>query len=1059
MHASRYARAAAIAILLLTWSAGSTPARAVPPEPPDGPLARVGPGGLPPSLVRGMPREALAEMRATAQARRMAAMDGGPSSAPPPLGQPGFSLRYASTFGETEVPFFDDTQHLNTPGGVWAGGNVVWVGEYFGLRALKYLSDGTFQMQIGSSGQPYALDDTEFYNINDVGVDVAGGIWVVDDACHVAHFDAGGTFLGELGEIWDCADENDHLAWPTSIAFDSDGNIYVSDTGNERVQVFESTGAHLATIGVTGQWGSDNAHFNWPRHIAIDSGDLLYVADTGNHRVQIFSVVDPSAITYVATLGVPGESGSDNAHLNWAEGVGVDATRIYVADSSNARVQIFDRTTRTYLTTLGTGWGTGSYEFNYPTDVAVDGGGRIYVADFYNHRVQQFSGALVYQRTFGTSGVPYLTDGEHFNNPSGVAVSNGGDIYVTEERGHRLLKLNAGGALQWAAGEPGVGGWDNTHLNWPGDVDVASSGQAYVADSGANRVQVFSSGGAYLATIGTGDWGTGNYEFKYPLGVAVDGSGNVYVADTYNHRVQVYNSSYTYVATLGVTGEDGTDNSHFSGPEDVDVDSSGYIYVADGDNSRVQVFNASRAYVRTLGETGVTGEDFGHLGYPLAVVVDGQGRTYVADDWPPRVQVHDALGQYLTTVAGNWGVRTGDLRSPRGVALDGAGNVYVADTLNQRIQKLARGVPDWLQSNINGFGSPTESVWALAPFDSTLYAGTWTSAGAGAQIWRRSGGTWSNVMSGGFGNPLNQAIDHLIEFDDALYAGTYNWDDDTETSEGGEIWRSTNGTSWTQVVDAGLGGPGNDNAEAFRFAIFDGDLYVGTCSGTGTAGGEVWRSASGDSGTWTQSVANGFSDVANSCVLALEPHAGCLYAGTLNNTSGGEVWRSPSGDPGTWSEVASASVGNTGITAFAEFNGDLYILTTHTSDAGSEIWRCHDCDSDFEQVVDNGLGNDCSRSMSALEVVGQRLYWVAGQSGACNAGLEVWWSATGDEGDWHQNGYAGFGDSNNRVPYWDNSVVAFNDMLTVGTHNAAHGGEIWVLLNDLFLPLVMRNYP
>jgi len=97
--------------------------------------------------------------------------------------------------------------------------------------------------------------------------------------------------------------------------------------------------------------------------------------------------------------------------------------------------------------------------------------------------------------------------------------------------------------------------------------------------------------------------------------------------------------------------------------------------------------------------------------------------------------------------------------------------------------------------------------------------------------------------------------------------------------------------------------------------------------------------------------------------------------------------------------------------------------------------------------------------MSALEVIGGKLYWVAGQSSVCSTGLEVWWSTTGDSDDWLQIGYAGFGDSNNRAPYWDNSVVAFNDMLLVGTHNVAHGGEVWILLNDLFLPLVMRNYP
>ena len=1034
------------------------PSAAMPVDPPERQPSR--PMGVPPALAsaRGMPIERmrdLRDLRSQLQMRRRALPQSGPAAAPL-LGAPGFSLRYEQTFGETEAPYFDDTQHINTPGGMWAGGTALWVGEFYGSRALKYLSDGTFQMQIGTSGNPFALGATELWNVNDVSVDAAGGIWIVDRSCHLAHFDSSGNFLGELGEMWNCSDENDHFNSPSSIAFDSDGNMYVSDTGNYRVQVFESDGSYLATIGVTGEWGSDNNHFDWPRHIAIDASDLLYVADSANHRVQIFNVANPLAITYIATLGVSGEPGTDDSHFDYPEGVAVDATRIYVADSNNQRVPVFDRATRGWQTTMGPGGG--NYEY-WPTDVAVDGVGHIYIADGYNHRVQQFSDSThLYTRTFGTSGVPYLTDDEHYNWPSGVAVAGDGSLYVTEVYGQRLIKLTAQGAPLWTVGEPGVPDGDNAHLSWPEDVAVSSGGQAYVADSGSNRIQIFSNGGTYVATLG-GDYGTGNYEFKYPMGVAVDSGGNIYVADSDNHRVQVYNASRTYVATLGVTGVPGSDNGHFDWPEDVEVDSAGNIYVADNGNSRVQVFNASRAYVRTLGETGVAGEDFGHFGYPYAVAADTQGRTYVADDWGPRVQVHDTFGQYLTTIAGDWGNRTGDLRIPLGIAVDSAGSVYVADTLNHRIQKLARGTPDWRQGNINGFGSPTETVWALAPFGTTLYAGTATSSGNGAQIWRRSGGTWESVMANGFGDPHNQAIDHLIEFNGAIYASTYDWDDDLGTSDGGEVWRSDNGTSWTRVVDAGFGNA--DNAEAYRFVIFDSDLYVGTWNGSGTAGADIWRSPSGDLGTWTASMTGGFGNASNIAVMALEPHGGYLYAATYNYSEGAEVWRSSSGDSGTWGSVATLGFGdaaNTVISALEVFKGDLYASTLNAS--GSQVWRCHLCNgTDWEQVVYDGMGNVCNRSMNALEAVRDRLYWISGQSWASSTGLEAWWSSTGDESDWHQIGYAGFGDSNNRAPYWDNSVLAFNDTLVIGTINTAHGGEIWVLLNDLFLPLVMRNYP
>jgi hypothetical protein len=260
------------------------------------------------------------------------------------------------------------------------------------------------------------------------------------------------------------------------------------------------------------------------------------------------------------------------------------------------------------------------------------------------------------------------------------------------------------------------------------------------------------------------------------------------------------------------------------------------------------------------------------------------------------------------------------------------------------------------------------------------------------------------------------------------------------------------------VVDDGFGNP--DNGEVFRLGIFNGNLYAGTWEYSGTTGAEVWRSTSGDDGTWSQSVANGFGSASNFAMISLYPYAGHLYVGTFNSDGGAEVWRSASGDPGSWSSVVLGGFGdedNDIVSALQTYRGDLYASTAHELGGGGEIWRCHSCDgSDWERVVADGLGDDSRRGMNALEVAGNRLFWVVGTS---DTGLEVWGTSTGDEGDWHQIGLGGFGDSNNRAPYMDNSVVAFDDTLFVGTINQAHGGEIWVLLNDLFLPLVMRNYP
>jgi len=242
------------------------------------------------------------------------------------LGQPVLGFRYARTFGETEVPYFDDPDHLNTPCGVATDGTNVWIVECLGRRAIKYTSDGTFMTKIGRAGFFYGTGTT-LSCLRDVAVDGGGNIWVVDGAHHVVKFNSSGSFVDELGVTWNSGTGNDRFNDPYSIAFDRVGNLYVSDSGNHRIQVFNSSGAYSSTIGVTGVPGSDNAHFNSPRHIIVDSNSRLYVADANNHRVQVFDVSNISAITYVATIGISGVSGSDNAHFNSPQGVAVDVTR------------------------------------------------------------------------------------------------------------------------------------------------------------------------------------------------------------------------------------------------------------------------------------------------------------------------------------------------------------------------------------------------------------------------------------------------------------------------------------------------------------------------------------------------------------------------------------------------------------------------------------------------------------------------------------------------------------------------------------------------------------
>ena len=149
----------------------------------------------------------------------------------------------------------------------------------------------------------------------------------------------------------------------------------------------------IATLGTTGSAGASNTQFNYPKGVAVSTADnRIYVVDCFNHRVQIF---DGTTRNYIATLGTTGSAGETNTQFCNPSGVAVSTAdnRIYVVDNFNHRVQVFDGTTRNYIATLGTtrSAGDSNTQFRYPSFVAVSAeDNRIYVADTSFHRVQVF---------------------------------------------------------------------------------------------------------------------------------------------------------------------------------------------------------------------------------------------------------------------------------------------------------------------------------------------------------------------------------------------------------------------------------------------------------------------------------------------------------------------------------------------------------------------------------------------------------------------------------------------------------------------------------------------
>jgi hypothetical protein len=948
-----------------------------------------------------------------------------PAESPAPevaLGQPGLSYRYVKTLGTTGVPYITDNTHLNRPMGIFIdSANNLYMTEDPGNRVLKFNSAKTNLLTLGVGGVCEG-GNTGFCSPRDIAIDKIGNIWVVD-ANRAAQYDSSGTFLQEFPSTdpWNSGNTNNRFEEPSGIAFDSTGRMFVSDTRNQRIQVFDmTTGSpvYSTTIGVTDVTGTTPGYFDTPMRVAIDSLNRLYVAEIGNNRVQRCTY--SSGWTCVVV----------DANYNGAQGIAIDESdSVYITDTFNFRIR------KCTSTGSCTTWATdtrGHY------DLAVDALGNVYGSSPYENIIDQFDSTGTYQGIYiGVHFEPYQADNDHYFHPR-VAVDPSNNILIIEENGHRLIKLDPNGTFLWSFGVPGVDAWDDTHLNYPHSVATDKNGNVYVA--GSCEVKKISASGTYLNTIGPA-CGTGNFEFGWATGVDVDLNGNIYVADYSNQRVMIYDSGLNYIGQIGETGVCNASNDHLCTPIAVETDSTGNIYVTDAGNARVQKFNSSRQWVMTIG-TGIGGDQFDQFNWAEDVAVDAQGKIFITDWSNNRVQVYDSTGKYLTTIGGAWGSNSSQLKGAPGVDVDSKGNVYVADWDNARIQVFAPGVPGWKQANINGFGDKYLQTGALEVFNGQLYAGTtdWNNLNA---IYRSSDGkTWEQVKDLGY---RGSVIDMTV-FNGQLYAST-GWGADNTAAR---IYRTSDGTTWNEVATAGFGNI--ENLCMDFLAVFQNKIYVTVCTSDSSPNGvSIWRSDSGDPDTWEAVVTDGKGDTNNHQISAMVEYNGYLYAGVHNIVNGTRIWRTSDGN--TWNQVNADGFGdarNIETITFAVFQGNLYAGVWTNQVSNGQIWRSSN-GTTWNSVITDGFGDPNKPDTLGLYVFENRLYATTNNN---VTGTEVW--ATSDGDHWSQVNIDGWGDSNNGFSLRGNAGANFKNNLFISVMNGANGGEVWQMLHQVFLPFMKK---
>ena len=535
----------------------------------------------------------------------------------------------------------------------------------------------------------------DFDTPHGVAIDSDGNVYVVDSGSdRIAKFDSTGMYITHWGTS---GTGNGQFSSPFGIAVDGNGNVFVADTDNRRIQVFTSDGVFVR------KWGSPgigNGQFRSPGGVAVDSAGNVYVTDEitlysgfgtpPSNRIQKFT----GSGQYLAEFG--NGYGSGDGQFNGIGGIAIAPNGdLYAADLGNRRIQWFSAGGQ-HLGGWGiSGAGGGGFGSSYFLSIAVDTSSFVYVADGWNNqfsnpfgtnRVQKFLANGDFVDEWGTAGVA----NSEFNGPTGIAIDNENKIYVTDGGNHRLQKFSSDGlyALQWGRAASD----DEGHFNSPRGISLDPSGNVFVADTQNNRIQQFDSDGNFVRTWGSE--GSADGEFDLPWSVVSNGAGAIFISDGFNdnsgfigfgtnHRVQRFNASGQFVSQWGTSG---SGDSQFSAPTGLALDNLGNVFVVDTLNNRVQVFDDSAQFVRKWGASGSGNEQFD---YPVGIALDTIGNVYVADSENYRIQKFNAsTGAYIRQWGTN-GTGIGQFKRPAGVATDSGGNVFVADSENNRIQKFS----------------------------------------------------------------------------------------------------------------------------------------------------------------------------------------------------------------------------------------------------------------------------------------------------------------------------------------------------------------------------------
>ncbi len=575
--------------------------------------------------------------------------------------------------------------------------NSIWA---FSIAGTLFAQSLTYEGTIGVPPGP-----GEFLNIRDIAIGVSDNKYILDGINRtIQAFDAEGNFLFKFGEYGDLLGQFKN---PAALAADNDGKIYVVDSGNKRLLVFDELGTFQKGVEISGLKGGPIIFSHQvPIGVWVDGEGNIYVTDTTG-TISIFN----SNLVLVMEFG---SSGVGNGQFSNPTDVVTDADgSIYVVDSGNNRIQVFN-SQGIFQRKFGQR-GISSGSFDEPTKIAIDASKNLYVTDYHNNRIQVFSNTGSFIRQIDSGLIP---NGE-ITYPNTIAITSTDYIHFSGIGPTGYIFDPASNF----AGTFGGGLLRDGQLSTPFGVSVnPSNGEIIILDIDPLRIQTFDKTGKFLSGF------TLNSPYAYKsLSQACGPDGSIFVVDLENNLVHKYDRLGNFLLSFGGSG---VDPGKFQSPTFVAAGRDGKVYVSDDEKATIQIFTSDGDLIKEFGRKG-TGP--GELKRPYGLAFDNARQIYVVDRSLKRVQIFDSEGIFKMAISvpgvselysvavsrsgstiyvidpagpvdhygtildkegnalekfGASGYGELQLRSPRGMVLNDDGRLIIAEWGNHRVQVL-----------------------------------------------------------------------------------------------------------------------------------------------------------------------------------------------------------------------------------------------------------------------------------------------------------------------------------------------------------------------------------